>query len=542
MTNAISLETAYLRANPGCEVSRHTVGGLLRRAAERAPSRTALKMRSPADSDRRTWTYGQLLGDAELVGKALLTRFRPGDHVAIWAPNVAEWWLMEFGAALAGVVLVTVIPASTERELRYILEDSGAVGLFAVGEYRGEDRAPILDRIRADLPQLREVVLLDRLGAFIAETGVRPDDPLPEIGPDDLVMIQYTSGTTGPPKGAVMRHRGVVNTSKFATERFGLDEGSVWLNCMPMSHTGGSVHSTLGTLWNLGTMIMVPQFDAGLMLRLIEEESANWITTVPTMAIRLMEHPDFSLYSMDSLRVHCCGGAPVAPELVERVETGMRCDFIMLYGQTEMSGMICQTFRGDSLEHISETVGFPLGPTEVRISAQGSQEALPVGTVGEICFRSYGVFAGYHGNEKATAEAIEPDGWFRTGDLGTMRSDGYLTITGRLKDMLIRGGENIYPREIEDVLMEHPAVVETAVFGVPDVQWGEQIVGAVRLTHPAAVSAEDLSSFLRSRIAGHKVPRSWWFVETMPATSSGKIQKFALRDEYLRTHADLDGR
>ena len=537
MSEVISLETAYLRANPGCELSEHTIGSLLRRAAGSAPSRTALKIRSSGDADRRMWTYEQLLDDAERVAKALLKRFQPGDHVAIWAPNVAEWWLMEFGAALAGVVLVTVIPASTERELRYVLEDSGAVGLFATGEYRGEDRGPVLERVGADLPQLREVVRLDRLDGYIAAAGVRVDDPLPDVGPDDLVMVQYTSGTTGPPKGAVMRHRGVVNTSMFATERFGLGEGSVWLNCMPMAHTGGSVHSTLGTLWNLGTMIMVPQFDAGLMLRLIEEESANWITTVPTMAIRLMEHPDFPRYSMTSLRVHACGGAPVAPELVERIETNMGCDFIMIYGQTEMSGMICQTFRGDSLEHVAETVGFPLGPTEVRISAPGSQEALPVGAVGEICYRSFGVFAGYHGNQKATAEAIEPDGWFRTGDLGTMRSDGYLTITGRLKDMLIRGGENIYPREIEDVLMEHPAVVETAVFGIPDVEWGEQIVAAVRLTEPAAVSGEDLTTFVRSRIAAHKTPRSWWFVEVMPATSSGKIQKFALREEYLRAHS-----
>lgn len=542
MAKAISLETAYLRANIHREVSEHTVGSLLRRAASRVSSRTALKIRSQVDADRRTWTYGELLNDAERVAKALLKPFRPGDHVAIWAPNVAEWWLMEFGAALAGVVLVTVNPASRERELRYILEDSGAVGLFAVDEYRGEDRAAILDSIRADLPQLRVVVRLGSLDTFIAEVDARPDDPLPEIGPDNLVMIQYTSGTTGPPKGAVMRHRGVVNTSMFATERFKLDEGSVWLNCMPMCHTGGSVHSTLGTLWNLGTMILVPQFDAGLMLRLIDEESANWITTVPTMAIRLLEHPDFPRYSMSSLLVHACGGAPVAPELVERIETGMGCDFIMIYGQTEMSGMICQTERPDSPEHIAETVGFPLGPTEVRISAPGSREALPVGAVGEICFRSYGVFAGYHGNAQATAEAIEADGWFRTGDLGTLRSDAYLTITGRLKDMLIRGGENIYPREIEDELMENPAVVEAAVFGVPDESWGEEIVAAVRLTHPAAVSGEDLRDFLRPRLSGHKVPRLWWFVEAMPATLSGKIQKFALREEYLRTHLDTAGR
>jgi fatty-acyl-CoA synthase len=463
-----------------------------------------------------------------------LARFKPGEHVAIWAPNVPYWWMIEFGAALAGIVLVTINPASRHQEVSYILENSGAVGLLTVKECRGTDHLAILRQLTPNLPLLREILMIEEWDRVMATAPDGPD--LPRVQADDPVMIQYTSGTTGKPKGARLRHRGVVNSSKFATEFFALDEGSVWLNCMPMFHTGGSVHSTLGTLWNRGTMIMAPQFEAGLMLRMIDQEKANWITTVPTMAIALLEHPDFEQYDYKSLKLLACGGAPVAPDLVERIEREFGCDFVMLFGQTEMSGMICQSGRPDTIEHTTETVGTPLGPVEVRITDPATGAILPVNTVGEICLRGFGVLLDYYGNHDATAASIERDGWFHTGDLGTVRPDGYLTITGRLKDMLIRGGENIYPREIEDALLGHPDVSDVAVFGVPDPRWGEQIAAAVRPMPGITITEEDLYGFLESRIAKYKIPRYWWLLDTFPTTLSGKIQKFALREQYLREH------
>lgn len=513
-------------------VSELTVGGLLRRAVDRAPERIAIKARTPDSSDRREWTYREVQNQSEALAKALLRRFDPGQRVAVLAPNVPEWWLLEFGAALAGIVVVAVNPASKAPELRHVLTDSESSGIISMSEYRGDDTRSMVAEVVADLPSVGETIFLEEMAALLEEDGQGVE--LPEVQPDDLFMIQYTSGTTGPPKGAMMRHRGVVNTSMFATERFALAEASIWLNCMPMCHTGGSVHSTLGTLWNIGTMLMVPQFDAGYALELIETEQANWITTVPTMALRLLDHPTFTSRSMASMRLHACGGAPVAPELVERIEREMGCDFVMIYGQTEMSGMICQTYRDDTMEHRTQSVGYPLGPIDVRICASESLDPLAVGQVGEICYRGFSVFAGYWGNSVATDEVLSADGWFRTGDLGTIRSDGYLTINGRLKDMLIRGGENIYPREIEDQLIEHPDVAEVAVIGIPDPQWGEDIAAVVRLHETRDSDQEQLRAFLLDRISAHKVPRTWVFVDSFPVTLSGKIQKFALRDLLLR--------
>ncbi len=525
-----ALTGSYFHANPDAQVADITLGDLLRWCAETVPDRVALKESPDAQGRQRSWTYAEGLNAAERIARGLLTLFKRGEHVGIWGHNVPEWWLVEFGAALAGIVLVTINPASREQEVAYILENSDAVGLFTVRHCRGSDHLAMLAKIREGLPRLREVLILDDLADFIAaapETG-----KLPPVSPGDPVMIQYTSGTTGKPKGARMRHRGVVNSSKFATECFDAGDGSVWLNCVPMFHTGGSVHSTCGALWSRGTLILPPQFEPGLMLRMIERERVTITTTVPTMAIGLLEHPDFDDFDLSSLKILTCGGAPVAPELVERIEREFGCEFMMIFGQTEMSGMICSTVRGDTVEHVTQTVGKPLGPTEVRIVDTATGEVLPVDTIGEICLRNANVLQDYYKNPTATAEAIEPDGWFHTGDLGTVRADGYLTITGRSKDMLIRGGENIYPREIEDQLLAHPAVSDTAVFGVPDDRWGEQIAVAVRLKPGLVADEAELRGFLQQRIARFKIPAYWWFVDEFPTTTSGKIQKFELKARY----------
>lgn len=530
MSNELVAPSSYFHANPDAQVSEITLGDLLRQCAQAVPDRIALKESPDEQGRQRSWTYAEGLEAAERTARGLLTLFRPGEHVAIWAHNVPEWWIVEFGCALAGLVLVTINPASRENEVAYILENSDAVGLITVRECRGSDHLAMLAKVRGTLPRLREVLIIDDWADFIAAAPT--DGELPTVTPYDPVMIQYTSGTTGKPKGARMRHRGIVNSSKFATQCFDVGDGSVWLNCVPMFHTGGSVHSTCGALWNKGTLILPPQFEAGLMLRMIEQEKVTITTTVPTMAIALLEHPTFAERDLSSLKVLTCGGAPVAPELVERVEREFGCEFVMIFGQTEMSGMICSTVRGDTVEHVTQTVGTPLGSTEVRIVDPATREVLPIDTIGEICLRSSGVLQDYYKNPQATEEAIEPDGWFHTGDLGTVRADGYLTITGRAKDMLIRGGENIYPREIEDQLLEHHAVSDCAVFGVPDAHWGEQIVVAVRLRPGTEAGEAELRDFLASRIAKFKIPKYWWFREDFPTTTSGKVQKFQLRAQF----------
>lgn len=532
MAKVATMQSSNFFANPGAEPSSLTLGDLLRECAASVPDRVALKESpAPETGRQRAWTYAEILDGAERTARGLLTLFKPGDHVAIWAHNVPEWWFVEFGAALAGIVLVTINPASRENEIAYILENSRAVGIVTVRHCRGTDHLAMLSKVRETLPALREILILDDWADFMAAA---PDGiPLPQVHPKDPVMIQYTSGTTGKPKGARMRHRGIVNSSKFATECFEPGDGAVWLNCVPMFHTGGSVHSSLGALWSRGTMVLPPHFDPGTMLKMIAQERVTLTTTVPTMAIALLEHPSLPELDLSSLKVLACGGAPVAPELVERIEREFGCDFVMLFGQTEMSGMICQTLRGDTVEHVTQTVGTPLGPTEVKIADVQTGETLPIDTVGEICLRSPCVLQDYYGNDQATHDAIDPDGWFHTGDLGTVRADHYLTITGRSKDMLIRGGENIYPREIEDQLLIHPAISNVAVFGIPDHHWGEQIAVAVKLKPGRAAVESELRDFLLERIAKFKMPKYWWFVEDFPTTTSGKVQKFELKARYM---------
>lgn len=524
--------TSYFVANPHLKAVELTAGELLRQTATAVPDRVALiEPADPLTGLHRSWTYREFLDNAERTARGLLEKFSPGDTVAIWAHNIPEWSFVEFGAALAGIVLVTINPASRHQEVAYILENSAAVGLITVRHCRGTDHLQLLSQIMPDLPSVREILIIEEWEAFMAAAPA--DTPLPSVSPDDPVMIQYTSGTTGKPKGARLRHRAIVNSSKFATECFAPGDGAVWMNCVPMFHTGGSVHSTMGAIWSRGTLVQPPFFDPAVMLRAIDRHKVNLFTNVPTMTIALLEHPDFPNYDYASLAMLACGGAPVAPELVERVEREFGCDFIMLFGQTEMGGMICQSVRNDSMEHVTQTVGTPLGPVEVRIVDTETGETLPIDTIGEICLRGANVLMDYYGNPEATRQSIDPDGWFHTGDLGTVRADHYLTITGRSKDMLIRGGENIYPREIEDELLAHPGVSDAAVFGVPDRKWGEQIAVAVRLASGASVGETDLRAYLSQRIAKFKVPAYWWFVAEFPTTTSGKVQKFALRERYL---------
>jgi fatty-acyl-CoA synthase len=522
------LTESYWPADQSVPLRDLTVGDLLREAAKDSPDVVGLVGGVPG-VDRR-WTFAQVLTEAEQVARALLARFSPGERVAVWAPNLPEWVLLEFGAALAGIVLVTVNPAYQRHELAYVLGQSGAAGVVLVREWRGNPMLASLEAERGDLEQLRDVVLFEEWDAFL-ESGA--DVPLPEVGPDDSAQIQYTSGTTGFPKGALLRHGSLTDNAALYAREAEIGPGDVYVNPMPMFHTAGCVMGALGTLHARATHVPVLAFDPGFVLELIEREGGTAMLGVPTMQIALLEHPDVATRDLSKLRSAVSGGSLVPAELVRRIESTFGVRFCIVYGTTECAPLVTMTRFDDTPEDKATTIGRPMPQTEVKIIDPLSGAIVPTGTVGELCARGYMVMHGYFENPTATADAIDVGGWYHTGDLASMDERGYCRIEGRLKDMIIRGGENIYPREIEDVLFAHPGVGDVAVVGIPDDKWGEQVAAFVRLADDAAATPTELSSYVREQLAAFKVPRTWVFVDAFPLTGSGKVQKFVLREQFL---------
>src|ERR671933_1446567 len=526
-----STTASYLPADVSDSVRETTVGGILRDAAARAGGSIALVEGSPDATARRRWSFAELLAEAEQVARALLARFEPGERVAVWANNLPEWVLLEFGAALAGVTLVTVNPAYRAGELTFVLKQSRASGIVLVPEYRGQALAATLEQVRAGLPELREVVLFTDWAAFRASGS--SSQRLPEVRPEDAAQIQYTSGTTGFPKGAVLHHRGITNNARFWAQRQGIGDGDVLVNPMPLFHTAGCMMLTLGAVQALATQVLPPSFEPGLQLALIESERGTVFMGVPTMLIAMLEHADFARRDLSSVRSALAGGAIVAPELVRRVESALQAPLSIVFAQTEASPIITQTRLDDTPEDRADSLGRPLPQTDVKIVHPATGETVPRGVIGELCTRGYHVMQGYFDNPEATAAAIDGEGWLHTGDLCSMDERGYCYIEGRLKEMIIRGGENIYPREIEQLLCTHPGVADVAVLGVPDPTWGEQVAAFIRPAAGQHPTADELSSFCREHLAPHKTPRYWQFVESFPLTPSGKIQKFLLRDRFV---------
>jgi fatty-acyl-CoA synthase len=510
-----------------------TIGGVLRTAARQAPDRVALI------AGDRQWTYGELLAGAERAARALLTRFAPGERIAVWAGNSPEWVLLEFAAGLAGLTLVTVNPAYQAEELAHVLGHSGARGLFLADEYRGSSLPAILAQVRDPLSELHAMI---PLGEWPEGDG----GTLPDVDPGGPAQILYTSGTTGRPKAAVLTHRGLTNNARLAAEAIGLRAGDVLVNPMPYFHVAGGDMLTLGPVQTLGTQVVMPRFDPALALELIEKHRGTVIGGVPTMLTALLAHPSRTRRDLSSVRIALAGGATVPPDLVRQVEAAFGVPFVLTFAQTESSCSITLTRAADSAEDRAETLGRPLPQTEVKITDVATGATVPCGTVGEICTRGYLVMDGYLGDPEATAAAIDADGWLHTGDLGSMDERGYCRIAGRIKEMIIRGGENIYPREIEAVLASHPGVAEAAVVGVPDRFWGEVVGAAIRLASDVAEAERDqaelaqaelaqaelaqaeLAEYCRERLAAYKTPTRWLFTDGFPLTSTGKIRKDVL--------------
>ena len=530
----VQLTHSYFPAQEDFLILETTVGGVLRTRAARTPdARALIEARLTGETGRR-WTYVELLADAERLARALLLRFEPGERICIWAPNVPEWVLLEYAAALAGLTLVTANPAYQERELRYVLEQSGSAGLFLVREHRGNPMWSIGHVAAVSVPGVRAVVDLEDHDALFARCD--EDRALPDVSPGDPAQIQYTSGTTGLPKGVLLHHCGLTNNARLYSARVGVEEEAAALNFMPLFHTAGCGMMTLGAVQFGCRMILARLFDPSQLLDIVESERVAYMIAVPTMLIGLLEEQAKRPRDLSSVHIIVSGGAMVPPELVRRIREIFGCAFQTVYAQTESSPVMTQTCGDDSIEDLCETVGQPLPQTEVSIRDPNTGAVMAIGTAGEICARSYGVMSGYNDNPEATAAAIDNEGWLHTGDLGTMDARGYVRVTGRVKDMIIRGGENLFPAEIESVILEHPSVAEAAVVGAPDERWGEVVVAFVRLNGTAQLNTPALVAHCRERIAPHKTPCRWIAVDSWPLTGSGKIQKFVLRERMENGH------
>ena len=523
----VALSNSYFSAQQDFPVLETTVGGVLRDQALRSPGAIALIEVGLTGETGRRWTYGELLKDAERLARALLSRFQPGERICIWAPNVPEWVILEYAAGLAGLTLVTANPAYRERELRYVLEQSKASGLFMVREHRGNPMAAIGANATEGNLRLRAIVdLEDHDALFAGEDCARE---FPDVHPGDPVQIQYTSGTTGFPKGAVISHRGMTNNARFHFLLSGVGEHETTLNFMPLFHTASCGLSTLGSAQFGCAMVLARMFNAPAMLDVIERERVNFLIGVPTMFVGLVEAQQARPRDTSSVTGAATGGATVPPELMRKARKLFGWDLLAVYGQTENSPLLTQV-RHDDPQEVRGTVGQAFPQTEISIRDPHTGEIVGLGVVGEICTRGYAVMIGYNDNPEATAAAIDDHGWLHTGDLGTMDAHGFVRITGRVKDMIIRGGENLFPAEIEAVLLEHSSVAEAAVVGMPDERWGEIVVAFVRLAAGASLDETGFVAHCRERIASHKTPARWIEVAEWPLTGPGKIQKFVLRE------------
>jgi len=513
----------------------------------------------------RRLSYRKLAAGVDQLAAGLLgIGFRRDDRIGIWSTNNIEWLLLQMATARIGALLVNINPAYRARELAYALQRSEVQGLFITPRFRSSDYVqmlleliPELERTHADrlasqaFPLLRRVVVYDPAdpahsvapqpgfttwqALLAAGDGVSPeqlDAASAELDTDDAINIQYTSGTTGFPKAVVLSHHNILNNAYFSARAMHFTEHDRLAVPVPFYHCFGMVLANLLCL-SAGACLVLPceHFDAAAVLTAIAQERCSAVHGVPTMFIAMLEHPEFTSFDLSSLRTGIMAGAPCPPALMQRVLQDMHCAEILIgYGETEASPLTHLTSRDDSLERRVETVGRNLPHQEVKVVDVASRRTVPIGAVGEICFRGYHIMKGYYGDVEATARTVDANGWLASGDLGSMDADGYVRITGRLKEMIIRGGENIYPREIEDFVFTHPKVAAVAVFGVPDDYYGEELMAWVQLHAGESATEEELRDFCKGRIAHFKIPRYIWFVDEFPMTVTGKVQKFRMRE------------
>jgi len=511
-----------------------TIGENLRRTTERYPDREALVVRS----QNHRATYRELYDATSVLARALIASgIEQGDRVGIWSPNRFEWVVTQFATARIGAILVNINPAYKSSELGYVLRQSGVKLLLLAREFRGADYVALLDDVRAECPDLDEAIVLDdawaelmERGALVAETQLAAREEVLQF--DDPINIQYTSGTTGFPKGATLSHHNILNNGFFIGETLGFTERDRVCIPVPFYHCFGMVLGNLACTTH-GACMVIPgeAFDPLATLEATAVERCSALYGVPTMFIAELTHPRFAEFDLTSLRTGIMAGSPCPVEVMKKVQSVMHMPEVTIcYGMTETSPVSTQSLPDDPLEKRVSTVGRVHPHVEVKIIDAETGHIVPHGTPGELCTRGYSVMLGYWNNEGATREAIDAAGWMHTGDVATMDPQGYVNIVGRIKDMIIRGGENVYPREVEEYLLTHPDVVDAQVIGVPSERYGEEVMAWVRARPDAALTSDALTLFCKGRIANYKIPAHWRFVDSFPMTVTGKIQKFRMRE------------
>ena len=511
------------------------IGDLLARMAARHPDREALVV--PHQQVRLT--YRGLLAEVDQVARALLAcGVGRGDRVAVWAANRAEWVLVQHASARIGAILVNVNPAYRAHELGFVLRQSGASLLVCERALRGVDFAAMVAQVRPECPALRQVVLLDTPDWAGLLAGGDPGAELPsDLDPDDPINIQYTSGTTGFPKGATLTHHNIVNNGFFVGELCGYTEEDRVCVPVPLYHCFGMVMGVLGAHSHGAAVVLpAPSFDPAATLAAVQAERCTSLYGVPTMFIAMLAEPALGGTDLTSLRTGIMAGSPCPVEVMKRVVTEMHMPQVTIcYGMTETSPVSTQTRADDDLARRVSSVGRVHPHVEVKVVDPATGRMVARGVPGELCTRGYSVMRGYWQEPDKTAEAIDPAGWMHTGDLAVMDAEGYLSIVGRSKDMVIRGGENIYPREVEEFLYGHPDVADVQVIGVPDERYGEELMAWVRMRPGAPeLTAEAVREFCAGRLAHFKVPRYVHVVEAFPMTVTGKVRKVEMREEAVR--------
>ncbi|HOU51205.1 MAG: AMP-binding protein [Smithella sp.] len=539
---------------------KKTIGQLVKETAERYPQNTALVC--PDFSIRQT--YAEFYQTCRQVAKGLMALgIQRGDNVAVWTTNIPEWAHLAFALGMTGGVLVTVNTNYQTHELKYILKQSDSTTLFLMESYRDvnfydnvRNILPDIDHqmpgqlVSQDLPALKNIVYIGKrestpgmlhfddmvkMGEGITDKQL--DDRLNSLDDSDVINMQYTSGTTGFPKGVMLTHHNIVNNARMVGDVMGMTEKDSLLIQVPLFHCFGCVMSTLNCVYHGSTMVIVEFFDPLKALQYIAAEKCTAVNGVPTMFIAILNHPDFDKYDLTSLRTGIMAGAPCPVETMNQVRTKMHCpEIVIAFGQTESAPVMTMTRRDDPVELRVSTVGRLLPDIEGKIIDPDTGIDLPPDTQGEIVTRSECVMKGYYKMPEATAAAIDNDKWLHTGDLGEVDKNGYFKVTGRIKDMIIRGGENIYPRELEEFLFTHPKVANVQVIGLPDKKYGEQVLAAIQLKAGQTATPEEFADYCKGKIARHKIPKYWEFVDGYPMTASGKIQKFKMKEAFEKKY------
>ncbi|QCH25952.1 AMP-binding protein [Mycobacteroides salmoniphilum] len=491
----------------------------------------------------RRWTYRELDAEINLVARGLISRgIAAGDRVGIWAPNCAEWVLVQYATAKIGAILVNINPAYRTHELAYALNQSGVRTLICATAFKSSDYTTMVDRVRPDVSTLLDVVFIGTDGWTDLVAGAEQvplaalRDRMSQLSNTDPINIQYTSGTTGYPKGATLSHRNVLNNGYFVAESIHLEVADRLCIPVPFYHCFGMVMGNLGCTTHGATIVIpAPGFDAARTLESIERERCVGVYGVPTMFIAMLADPDFTRRDLSSLRTGIMAGSVCPIEVMKRCIDEMHmAEVAIAYGMTETSPVSCQTLVDDDLDRRTATVGRAHPHVEVKVVDPGTGEMVERGQSGELCTRGYSVMLGYWNDEDHTREAIDAEGWMHTGDLAVMREDAYCTIIGRIKDMVIRGGENVYPREVEEFLLTHPDIEDVQVVGVPDEKYGEELCAWLRMrTGRAPLDAGAIRTFASGRLAHYKIPRYVHVVDGFPMTVTGKVRKIDMREQAM---------